>query len=115
MQRFFSAVGAIFCMLGLMMAAYSSHGLPDELAKHRMTLAAAFLFIHGLALLVLNAANLRKQIPNFIHALMLLGAVLFCGSLALSALYEFRAVAAPAGGIMLMLSWLCIAMHLGRK
>jgi uncharacterized membrane protein YgdD (TMEM256/DUF423 family) len=115
MQRFFSAVGAIFCMLALMMAAYSSHGLQQEVAKHRLTLAAAFLFVHGFALLMLNAANLRKQIPNFIHALMLLGVVLFSGSLALSALYEFRALAAPAGGIMLMLSWLCIAMYLGRK
>jgi uncharacterized membrane protein YgdD (TMEM256/DUF423 family) len=112
-QRLFSGFAALLCMLSVMMAAYASHGLQD-LAQSRMNLAAGFAFMHGLALLVLVTVNFQKPISFWSCALMLLGVCLFSGSLALSALFEWRALLAPSGGSCLILAWAWLTIHFWR-
>jgi uncharacterized membrane protein YgdD (TMEM256/DUF423 family) len=113
-QRFFSSVGAIFCLLAIMMSAYASHGLQDAVAQHRLNLAAAFAFMHGLSLIIFNAVSLRKAISYMPCVLMLLGVLLFSGSLALSAMFNLRSALAPTGGVCMMLAWLWIAISFAK-
>jgi uncharacterized membrane protein YgdD (TMEM256/DUF423 family) len=102
------------CLLSVVMAAYASHGLEDD-AKYRMSLAAAFSFMNGLALIVLNATRLEKPLSLWPSLLLLLGQCLFSGSLAMAVLFGFRAVLAPTGGTCLMLAWAWLVLHFLRK
>jgi uncharacterized membrane protein YgdD (TMEM256/DUF423 family) len=112
-QRFFSGFAALLCMLSVMMAAYASHGLHD-LAQSRMNLAAGFAFMHGLAILVIVSMSFQKAMSFWPCALILLGVCLFSGSLALSALFEWRALLAPSGGSCLILAWAWLSIHFWR-
>jgi uncharacterized membrane protein YgdD (TMEM256/DUF423 family) len=113
-QRLLCGAGALCCLLSVMMAAYASHGLQDD-AQYRMNLAAAFSFMHGLVLIVLNATRLEKPLSLWPLLLLLLGLCLFSGSLAMAALFGFRAVLAPTGGTCLMLAWAWLVIHFVRK
>jgi uncharacterized membrane protein YgdD (TMEM256/DUF423 family) len=113
-QRLFSAFGALCCLLSVIMAAYASHGLED-IAQYRMNLAAAFSFMHGLALIVLNTIQLEKRLSIWPSLLLLIGLCLFSGSLAMTALFGFRAILAPAGGGCLLFAWAWFVAYFIRK
>jgi uncharacterized membrane protein YgdD (TMEM256/DUF423 family) len=113
-QRLFSGCGALCCLLSVIMAAFASHGLED-IAQYRMNLAAAFSFMHGLALIVLNTGRLEKRLSIWPSLLLLSGLCLFSGSLAIAALFGFRAMLAPTGGSCLMLAWAWLAVHFVRR
>jgi uncharacterized membrane protein YgdD (TMEM256/DUF423 family) len=78
--------------------------------------AATFLMIHSAAVLAIVAIAQhasRRSARLFVIAAMLLilGVILFCGDFTMRALAEralFR-MAAPSGGILLMLGWLLAA------
>jgi uncharacterized membrane protein YgdD (TMEM256/DUF423 family) len=113
-QRLFSGFGALCCLLSVIMAAYASHGL-EGTAQYRMNLAAAFSFMHGLALIVLNVMRLEKRLLIWPSLLLLIGLCLFSGSLAMTALFGFRAMLAPAGGVCLMVAWVWLVVYFIRK
>jgi len=108
-QRLFPATGALLCAISVALSAYASHGLEAQ-SQERMLLASYFAFAHGLSLIVLargpdSKANLGSC------SLMLVGLLLFSGSLASAAMWQTATTLAPAGGMALILAWCWAAMN----
>ena len=103
-----AAAGALMAASGVALAAYAAHaGVPA--LQTRLYTAAAFAFGHGAAL-----ASLALHAPRWATRLALrglgVGTVLFAGSLACAALLQTSTALAPAGGMVLIASWLLMAV-----
>lgn len=108
--RGFAAIGAVLAALAVAGAAYASHGLSGE-AQARLSIAAAFAFGHGVALLaLLHRCQSRRQRLGMLA--LVLGVLLFSGSLAGAALFHGTTRFAPLGGSLLILAWLYLAVVL---
>ncbi len=107
MSRIWMALGAVFGLMAVAMAAYASHGLPPETASLAMTGASLGAW-HALALFGtgLLAERRRGWLVHAAGTLFAVGTAMFCGGVFL------RAVAGaslgpvtPAGGMALMIGW----------
>ena len=103
------ALAGLLGAAGVGAAALAAHGSagPD------LQIAAYFLLIHATA--IAGIAGIAAQPRSgFLAAASILatGALLFCGDLALRALAGTRlfAMAAPAGGTLLILGWLTLTV-----
>ena len=108
LMRTLAAIGTLACGVAVGMGAYAMHSALMPEIRQRMGMAALFLFAHGLALASL-APGSRSRVRRIGLCVILVGMVLFCGSLALAALQGFEPVLAPFGGSLLILGWLLIA------
>lgn len=113
LPRLFAAFGAVACGLAVALGAYASHGLEGE-AAGRAGLAALFAFGHGLALqLLLRETSGRLRV--LAAGAMLAGLLLFAGSLCGAVFLGWPTRLAPAGGLLLIVSWLMIAVDSLRR
>lgn len=101
------AIAALLAALAVAAAAYASHGLSGD-AQMRLALAAAFAFGHGVALLALAGFAVKPRFRVVLLA-MLVGLLLFSGSLAAAALWGASTALAPLGGSLLIVAWLALA------
>ncbi len=109
-----AAAGALLAAGAVALSAYAAHA--SAAAGHQAALftAAAVAFGHGLALQWLGQDN-RRRLRRVLLAGMLLGTLLFCGSVVLAQLAGTSARFAPLGGGLLILCWLGLAYdHLRR-
>ncbi|KFN45690.1 hypothetical protein N790_09525 [Arenimonas malthae CC-JY-1] len=111
--RALAAAGALACGLAVALGAYASHGLDGENAR-RAGLAALFAFGHGLALQVLLRADVGR-LRLAAGVALLAGLLLFAGSLCGAVFFGWPTALAPAGGLLLMLGWLIIAVDTLRR
>ena len=107
--RGLAATGAAFCALAVALGAYAMHGGLTPHGHERLALAALFLFAHGLALAALAPASVTRW-RSIGLCIVLVGTLLFCGSLVLAALAGFEPVLAPLGGSLLIAGWLVVAV-----
>lgn len=116
----------IICAAGFLgfsaiaLGAYSDHGLRgtiDESALRSLETAIRYQLIHALALLGIglflqenNAHTAFHNKISYAAIAMLLGTLIFCGSIYVKNLagLEFAANFAPLGGMTLMAAWLMI-------
>ena len=114
--------GALAGLSGVILAALGSHMVPglDELAKYKSWQAANNMhLLHAVVLLflaLLHRGSGDRMI--FVSSLViLLGVVLFSGSIYLSLMASMAGATrvAPVGGLLLMLGWLLLAVHALRK
>ena len=110
--RMVSCAGALLCAIAVALGAMASHVAAPE-ARPRLAIAAAFAFGHGLALIVMRAR--AGRLAWSARVALLLGVLLFSGSLVLAAFAGARAPLAPFGGTLLMLGWLLAALDFLRK
>lgn len=116
--RLFGCVGGLFGAVGVSMLAAGRHifsATMDERAMQRLHTAAEFLLWHGLLLMIIAAcvhAATAKSHWNRAGWLVVIGTLLFCGSLTgLSfGLPTWLAHIAPAGGLCLIAGWLLCAL-----
>ncbi|WP_374605339.1 DUF423 domain-containing protein [Arenimonas sp.] len=108
-----AAAGALACGLAVALGAYASHGLDGENAR-RAGLAALFSFGHGLALQLLlrDEAGRLRLAAGFA---LLTGMLLFAGSLCGAVFFGWPTALAPAGGLLLMIGWLIVAVDTLRR
>jgi len=111
-QHKLSGLAALICAMSVAMSAYASHGFDGE-AQHRLMTASYFAFAHGLSIIVLARVSSAKS-NLFACCFMLLGLVLFSGSLAGAALFQSSTILAPSGGSILILSWCWVAVNFFR-
>lgn len=111
-RRIVSALAALLCGLSVALAAYGAHAA-DPAVGRRVSIAAAFAFGHGLALLALRTREGALAIA--VRACFIAGTIFFCGSLVGAALAGLPTGLAPLGGSLLMLGWLLAAIDLLRK
>lgn len=108
--------GSILMILGIILGAFGAHALKEVLNTEQLTsfeTGVRYQMYHGLALLVLglNADKLKFNL-KLIVVLMLIGLLLFSGSiymLALQSVLEinlrFLGPITPIGGLLLIISW----------
>jgi uncharacterized membrane protein YgdD (TMEM256/DUF423 family) len=105
--RVLTASGAVLAALAVALAAYASHAVHGQ-AQAALQTAAAVAFGHGVALATLAPpARLRAHFLSLSG--LLLGTLLFSGSLVLHHALDLPLRLAPFGGGVLILSWLLYA------
>lgn len=105
--RVLAAAACLLCAAAVALSAYASHGVQGD-AQRRLALAAAFAFVHGLAVL---ATASRTSFTALIGRTLLLAATaLFSGSLAAAVFLQAGTALAPVGGVLLMLGWGILAV-----
>jgi uncharacterized membrane protein YgdD (TMEM256/DUF423 family) len=116
-DRVLIVLAAISGVLGVGLSAAAAHVTGGSL-----TTAAQFLLFHAPAILALVALTisgaLNASLARLAGFVLILGLVLFCGDLSRRALsgVALAPMAAPTGGILLMIGWVLIgaASLLGR-
>ena len=106
--------GALFAALAVALGAYATHGVADAQAQSNLQTAALYAFGHGIALACLGP-RANRTLARAGLGLLLLGTLLFSGSLAANAWWGFTTKLAPLGGIALMLGWLLWAFDALRR
>ena len=123
-QLNWSAIGAFVLALAVMVGAFGAHALESRLdayAKGVYQTGVAYHFYHALGLLIvsflprINALTASRA--SWVCALLLLGIVLFSGSLYVLAVTGVRALGAitPLGGVSFIAGWLMLAYWLTQK
>lgn len=104
--RLIACVGGLTGAAGVGLSAYAAHAGGTNGAT-----AATFLLAHAPALVAIGLAGRTR--PMFIAAFALAaGLALFCGDLVMREFMGGRlfAMAAPAGGMMMIVGWLAVAV-----
>jgi uncharacterized membrane protein YgdD (TMEM256/DUF423 family) len=113
-----TAIGAMLMALAVGMGAFGAHGLRNRLDNYSMSVyekAVFYHFIHALGILLVsllartNAISIAGQAR--VAWLLLLGIIIFSGSLYALALSGARILGAvtPIGGIAFIAGWLLLA------
>jgi uncharacterized membrane protein YgdD (TMEM256/DUF423 family) len=101
-------IGAVLCFLAVGLGAFGAHGLRSTLEGRGMldvwNKAVFYQFVHAIALLVLA---LYGTISRGACLLLLIGILLFSGSLYLLALTNLRWLGpvTPLGGLCFLVGW----------
>ncbi|MGY1457099.1 MULTISPECIES: DUF423 domain-containing protein [unclassified Luteimonas] len=103
-RRLLASAGAVLSAAAVALAAYASHAAGPD-AGARLGLAAAFAFGHGLALAALAPRAAGRLAKAALWAL-LLGVLLFAGSLVGAHFLDLPTRLAPTGGSLMILGWL---------
>ena len=109
-----AAAGAVLAALAIGLSAYASHGVADLHARGNLQTASLYAFAHG-AVLVMLAQTPARRLRWLALGGLLLGTLLFAGSLAAGALLGWPTGLAPFGGTLLMASWLLLAIDALRR
>lgn len=111
--RGLTAAGAVMAAISVALAAYASHAGGAD-AREALQSAALFLFGHGIALAALAPRTMRR-LGVLALAALLLGTLLFSGSVAGARLLGWSSVAAPWGGMLMIGAWLAWAFDAARR
>lgn len=115
--RFFLVAGALSAAVAVMLGAFGAHGLRGRLPADLLAIyqtACQYHVYHALGLLVVGLLALHAPASGALRCsgwLMLLGTVLFSGSLYLLAITGQRWLGAitPLGGTAWIAAWLLLA------
>lgn len=113
-RSWLAGAGGLLAAAAIGLSAYASHGVAEPLAQSHLQTAALYAFGHGVALAAL-ARRGERMLGRAALGLLLLGTLLFSGSLAGNALAQWPTRLAPVGGTTLMLGWLLYALDAIRR
>ena len=115
------AFGAIMAASGIGVGAFGAHAMKDRLTPPDLAIyetAVKYWMYHALGLCIVAIVMTRVEngLMKASAALMILGALVFSGSLLALVFTGNRMLGAvtPIGGVMLILSWLCLAVGVFR-
>ena len=118
-----SATGAILLALAVILGAFGAHGLRNRLDAYSMSVwekAVFYHFIHALGILVVSilprTGTFSEVSAGWVATVLLIGIIIFSGSLYLLAVTGVRAMGAitPIGGVAFIVGWLLLAWWLRR-
>lgn len=112
-HRILAAAGSALAAAGVGLSAYAAHGA-EGLARANLQSAALFALAHGIALAALSP-HIPRRLGTLALAMLLLGVLLFSGSLAAAHFFGAPTRLAPMGGSMIMLGWLLYAVDALRR
>lgn len=112
-RAWLAAAGATLAAAGVALAAYASHAV-HGVDQSRLQTAAVFAFGNGLALAAL-APPTTRTLGHLALLALLLGVLLFCGSLTGSVLAQWPTTLAPMGGLLMIGGWLALALDFIRR
>jgi uncharacterized membrane protein YgdD (TMEM256/DUF423 family) len=112
-RAWLAASGAVIAAVAIALAAYASHGV-HGVDQSRLQTAAVFAFGNGLALAAL-APSTTRTLGHVALLALLLGLLLFSGSLTGSVLARWPTTLAPMGGLLMIGGWLALAVDFVRR
>ena len=118
MAKFYLALGCINAMLVVIIGAFGAHGLKVRLSVENMAVfqtAVQYHFYHAVGLILIGLIALQMPISPYLRWsawLMLMGIVLFSGSLYALSITNIRwlGMITPFGGMAFTLAWLMLAI-----
>jgi uncharacterized membrane protein YgdD (TMEM256/DUF423 family) len=119
MARRFVMIAALVAALGVGIGAFGSHGLrahfeANPTLEPTFDTASQYHLVHALGLFIAAwvAARWPSRWANAGGWLLLVGLLLFCGSLYILSILNVRIMGAvaPIGGTAFILGWLCLGM-----
>ncbi|HEY0504230.1 MAG TPA: DUF423 domain-containing protein [Lysobacter sp.] len=111
--RILAACGALLAAAAVAGSAYAAHAV-QGLDQQRLHSAALFAFGHGIALTAL-APRRPRALRTLALFVLLLGTVLFSGSLAAAVFAGMPTRFAPIGGGLMIMAWLLYAVDAARR
>ena len=107
-------IGALLGALAVITGAFGAHGLEGRLDAHHLAIwhkAVHYHALHALALVAIGLLQRTGSTPRLAGWLMLVGILLFSGSLYGLALSDLRwlGMITPFGGLAFILGWLALA------
>lgn len=119
LSKLYLLIAALSGFTAVALGAFGSHGLKARLSEASLAVwqtAVQYQFYHTLALLAVALLMHRGLSNSWLIAsggLLLVGLLLFCGSLYWLALSGPRWLGpiTPLGGLAFMCAWLCIAIY----
>lgn len=111
---FLAFCGGLLGAAAVGLSAYASHGVSEALAQSHLNTAALYAFGHGVVLVGLGASSVNQWGRCALYVL-LLGTLLFSGSLVGNVLMQWPTTLAPAGGMTLMGGWVLLALSALRR
>lgn len=122
MDRLFFVIGAISALIAVAAGAFGAHGLRGRLDTDMLAIfetGARYQMYHALALLAVAWACTRWSgtLVTTGGWLLVLGTILFSGSLYLLSLSGIRWLGAitPLGGVAFLAGWLCLVLAVWRS
>lgn len=112
-HRALTAAGAVLASAGIALSAYAAHGA-EGAARANLQSAAMFALVHGVALAALSR-HTPYRLGTAALSMLLIGVLLFSGSLAAAHFFGAPTRLAPAGGSLLILGWLLYAADAFRR
>ena len=107
-------MGALLAAAAIGLSAYAAHGIDDAHARSNVQTACFYAFGHGVALAALRG-QVGGRLGSIALMVLLLGTVLFSGSLVGAALAGWSTRLAPGGGSLMILGWLLWAVAALRR
>jgi uncharacterized membrane protein YgdD (TMEM256/DUF423 family) len=112
-SRGLAAAGAVLAAAAIALSAYAMHAAGAQVGVH-LQMAALFAFGHGVALAML-APTVVRGLARVALAAMLLGVLMFSGSLLAAHLFGAPTRLVPYGGGFMILAWLLFAADAVRR
>ena len=119
------AVGSIVVAVAVMLGAFGAHGLKEVLTAAQMKVyqtAVQYHFYHGLGLMLvglvmLSLSDVISVGLRWVPWLLLIGIVLFSGSLYALTLFDLRwlGILTPFGGLSFIAGWVLLAVVLWKQ
>jgi uncharacterized membrane protein YgdD (TMEM256/DUF423 family) len=103
-----AAGGALSAAAAVALSAYAAHAVTGP-AQSRLQTAAVFALLHGVALAAL-ARDAERMPARIALMALLLGLLLFSGSVAMNVLLQWPTTFAPFGGMLLVAGWVTYAI-----
>ena len=124
MDRALAAAAAAFLGLAVVLGAFGAHGLKNVLDAYSLGVyekAVFYHFVHGVGVLLVamlpGCGGISHKAARSIGALLLLGIVIFSGSLyllALTGVTRFGMIT-PVGGTAFIAAWGMLAWQLSKR
>lgn len=112
-SRELTCAGAVLAAAAIGLSAYAAHGALGE-GRAPLQMAASFALGHGIALAAI-APRATRQWTRLALTMLLLGVLMFSGSLAAAHFLGAPTLLAPLGGGLLILAWLTLAADALRR
>ena len=118
-MKSYIAIGAILSAIGILFGAFGSHSLKSKLNPEQLIvfdIATRYLMYHAMGIFGIGilAYNVRESVVKIPVIIMLIGVLLFSGSLYLISLKGFSklGIITPIGGTAFIISWVLLAVNI---
>lgn len=126
MERKIIATAAFFGMTAVILGAFGAHALKQFLDVQQLSTfetGVRYQMYHALLLLFVGTnANIRAKIKSVVYWLLVVGTILFSGSIYLLATdsmndFNFKIIGfvTPIGGLLLIVAWFTLLIEFLRK
>lgn len=118
-MKLFLLLGSVFAAISILFGAFGAHILKEKLSSDQLVvfeIATRYMMYHSFGLLIFGLLGyiLNEEIITVPGITMVVGIVIFSGSLYLVALGGFKkfGMITPIGGVVLIASWLIFAYNI---